>query len=154
MRQTPLLLVVLLSGCPDSSSTSSSPVAQASAHLVLVEAELAQSMRQGTVARDAFCEREVPVLEIRGSVLEARCGQEAILDSVTEERVDGARHILRTKDGREIVLVQEGRQRFRVTGHPCGGKAAIHVEYPDARTYRDSWLKGASCPTEDMKLAH
>jgi hypothetical protein len=152
MRRAGLLVVVIVLGCAGGEDRAA-PVAQAAAELVLVEAELAQRMQQGAVPRDAFCEREVPLLELRGGALEARCGLEAFTDRVVEERVDGARRTLRTRDGRELVLQREGRQRYLVSGNPCAPRPTVHVEYPDARRYREAWLKAASCPTEDMKLA-
>ena len=159
-----LILIALastLAGCPQEKSTALPPppppappeAPSTPEGLVLVEAELATRMQNGRLQDDEFCESEVPLLHLRGSTLEMQCGQDGERWTVVEEKTEGARRVLKTEEGKRVVLEEKGRQRYQVTGSYCDRAPAFYVVYPEAKSFRDSWLSGAACPTEDMKLA-
>ncbi|MBN2358724.1 MAG: hypothetical protein JXR83_04680 [Deltaproteobacteria bacterium] len=121
--------------------------------LVLVEAELASRLQRGQVGEDEFCEADVPRLVLTGGTLELLCGQRSERLTVESERTSGGRRRLKIAGGRQIVLEEQGQQRFRVSGNPCDRQPTVYVVFPEARSFRARWLRSATCPTEDMKLA-
>lgn len=122
--------------------------------LVLVEAELASRLQRGQAGAEEYCEADVPRLVLKGSALTWQCGQRSESWTVEAEQTSGDRRVLRCSGNRTLVLEQQGQQRFRVTGNPCDKKPTMYVVFPEARSFRERWLKSATCPTEDMKLAH
>lgn len=152
MRCLPgLFVAALLLGCPQDGAQPAA--AGGGDELLLVEAELASRLRTGQIPGDAFCEAEVPYFALRGRHVEMRCGQQAELDAVVEEvEVQGARQ-LKTQGGRTLRIEKIGRERYRIRGSLCDRTPTVYIAFPDARSYRQTWLKGARCPTEAMKLA-
>lgn len=141
-------------GVPSSAPTPGSKPTAASDKLVLVEAQLATRMQNGQLAENEFCEANVPFLEIRGGTVEAQCKNSASLLQVEEESQTKGTRTLRTKQGISLQIEESGPQRYKVSGNPCNKAPQFYVVYPEAKGYRQEWLRGASCPTEDMKLAH
>jgi len=122
--------------------------------LVLVEAELASRLQRGQVGTEEFCEAEVPHLVLKGGLLELQCGSRSERWVVETERSSAGHRVLTIAGGRQVELEEQGRQRYRVIGSPCDRQPTVYVVFPEARSYRTRWLKSATCPTEDLKLAH
>ncbi len=144
-----LCVLLTLSACPkNQEGNDDSP-----GKLMLVEAELAARLLAGKTAVDAFCEAEIPHLSLDGSALAFHCGQVTERHKIIEDRVVGSKRTLKSEKGPSFAFERKGPERFRVTGSPCDGKPKEYVIFEDASRYREEWLKGAACPTEDMKLA-
>jgi len=121
--------------------------------LVLVEAELASRLQRGQIAAEEYCEADVPRLVLKGGTLEVECGQRRERLTIEADRTVGGRRVLAIKGDQQVVLEDQGRQRYRVSGSPCDKRPTVYVVFPEARSFRDRWLKSATCPTEDMKMA-
>lgn len=169
MRNVLTLVLVVLLGCPSPRpptlapdaapaaprpATTAAPAEVDDGALVLVEAELAGRLQRGQTGAEEYCESDVPRLVIKGGGFEWQCGQRGERWVIEGEQASGARRVLSCGEGRTLVLEQQGQQRYRVTGSPCDKGPTIYVVFPEARSFRARWLKSATCPTEDMKLAH